>query len=313
MINMSIFCQSKPYKIVAGDALQGKLSHAYLLVCPDERNLRGFLKELACLILGADRRAEDLIGREMYADCIILPPPGGKFTVADARTVVDESYILPVEGNKKLFVFDGVQDMNASAQNKLLKVLEEPPESVCFLLGAVNDFAVLSTVKSRAKRLDLQRFTDREIEKQLREDYPHRKDAAEIAAVSGGVWGRAQSLAEGGDVEKATEEAVLFAMNLSVSSAVTGARKYADREKAAAFLTILRLVYRDILMVRLGRKDLLLTRGQEEYLARAAARYSPAALVRAQEKIAETERDLKFNANLATALETLFIGILEGR
>ena len=122
---MSVFCQTNPYKIVAGDAAQGRLSHAYLLVCPDARNLRSFLKELAALILGGDARVSGLVKREMYADCIVLPPPGGKFTVADAKNVADECYIKPVEGDKKLFVLDGVHDMNASAQNKLLKTLEE--------------------------------------------------------------------------------------------------------------------------------------------------------------------------------------------
>lgn len=311
--HMSVFSQSKPYKIVAGDAAQGKLSHAYLLVCPDARNLRSFLKELAVLVLGADERAGGLIEREMYADCVVLPAPGAKFTVADAKNVSDECYIKPVEGDKKLFVLDGVQDMNASAQNKLLKVLEEPPANVCFLLGSVNDFAVLPTIKSRAKRLDLFTFADAEIEKYIRAAYPHRKDAAEIAAVSGGILGRAQELAEGGDLGAAAEEAALFAMNLSVSSAIGAARKYADKEKIGGFLSVLKLVYRDILMLKLGRRDLLLSGGQEKLLERAAARYSAAALVGAQEKISAAERDIKFNANLASCLETLFIGILEGR
>ena len=44
---MSAFEESRAYKIVAEDAAGGTLSHAYLLVCPDARNLRTFLKELA--------------------------------------------------------------------------------------------------------------------------------------------------------------------------------------------------------------------------------------------------------------------------
>ena len=310
---MSVFSNARPYKIVSGDIAQGRLSHAYLLICPDARNLRGFLKELACLVFGADRRAQDLITREMFADCLVLPAVGGKFTVAEAKAVVDESYIKPVEGDRKVFILDGVQDMNASAQNKLLKVLEEPPANVCFLLGAVNDFAVLPTVKSRAKRLDLNRFPEREIENYLKQKYPGREDAAEIAAVCGGSLGRAEELAEEGDLKKATEDAVFFAMNISVSSAISASRKYADKDKISSFLTVLRLVYRDILMLRLGREDLLLSGGDRAMLGRAAARYTPAALVNPQDRIAAAEREIRFNANLSVCLETLFFGILEGR
>lgn len=310
---MSVFCGSKPYKIVAGDAAQGKLSHAYLLVCPDARNLRNFLKELAKLVSGGDARVCDLIEREMYADCLIFPAPGAKLTVADIRNIVDESYIKPVEGAKKIFVLDNVQDMNAAAQNKLLKVLEEPPENVCFLLGATNDFAVLPTVRSRTKRLDLFTFPEKEIEEHIRRTYPHRSDAAEIAAVSGGIVGRAEELAEGGSLDETAEELSVLAMNLSLASAITAAKKYADKEKTAQFLSMLRLVYRDILMVKLGREDLLLSGGRTEILRKAAARYTAAALVNAQEKIAETERNLKFNANVSASLETLFVSVLEGR
>lgn len=310
---MSVFCASKPYKIVAGDAAQGKLSHAYLLVCPDARNLRRFLKELAKLISGKDARVRDLIDREMYSDCLIFPAQGAKLTVADVRKIVDESYIRPVEGEKKIFVLDCVQDMNASAQNKLLKVLEEPPENVCFLLGTTNDFAVLPTVKSRSKRLDLFTFPEGEIEGYIREKYPRRSDAAEIAAVSGGILGRAEELAEGGSLDETAEELSLFVMNLSLSSAISAAKKYADKDKISSFLAMLRLVFRDVLMVKLGRKDLLLSGGRGEILEKAAARYSAAALVNAQEKIAQTERNLKFNANLLASLETLFVSVLEGR
>lgn len=310
---MSVFCGSKPYKIVAGDAAQGKLSHAYLLVCSDARNLRDFLKELAKRVSGGDARVCDLIEREMYADCLIFPAPGAKLTVADVRNIVDESYIKPVEGAKKIFVLDNVQDMNAAAQNKLLKVLEEPPENVCFLLGATNDFAVLPTVRSRTKRLDLFTFPEKEIEEHIRRTYPHRSDAAEIAAVSGGIVGRAEELAEGGSLDETAEELSVLAMNLSLASAITAAKKYADKEKTAQFLSMLRLVYRDILMVKLGREDLLLSGGRTEILRKAAARYTAAALVNAQEKIAETERNLKFNANVSASLETLFVSVLEGR
>lgn len=310
---MSVFQVSKAYKIVAADAARGELSHAYLFVCPDARNLRGWLLELAVLIAGGDGRVSDLIRREMYADCRVMPAPGGKLTVADVRDLVDDCCIRPIEGDKKIYVLDNAQDMNAAAQNKLLKVLEEPPANVYFLLGATNEYPVLPTVRSRTKKLELSSFSDGEIEKYIREKYPARDDAEKIAAVSGGIVGRAEELAEGGSLAAKGEELALLAMNLTVASAVSASKKYADKSEADAFLSVLRLVYRDILMLKLGRGRNLLSGGEERVLRKAAGRYTAAALVNAQEKIAETERNLKFNANLSVSLETLLIAILEGR
>ena len=192
---MSAFEESRAYKIVAEDAAGGTLSHAYLLVCPDARNLRTFLKELAKLVIGADARAARLIGAEMYSDCRVFPAPEAKATVADVKELLDDCYIRPVEGGRKVFVLDNMQDMLAPAQNKLLKVLEEPPANVHFLLGTTNEFPVLPTVRSRAKKLELFSFPESAVEAHIRALYPARKDAREIAALSGGVLGRAEELA----------------------------------------------------------------------------------------------------------------------
>ena len=146
---MDIFRRSLPYKLVAADAANGRLAHAYLLVCPDEKNLRPFLKQLAKLVLRADARADRLIDAERYVDCRIFPAEGERAGVAEVKALLEDCYVKPVECDRKLFVLDRVHEMLAPAQNKLLKVLEEPPANVYFLLGAASEFPVLPTVRSR--------------------------------------------------------------------------------------------------------------------------------------------------------------------
>ena len=309
---MSVFTESLPYRIVTGDAAQGTLSHAYLLICPDGRNLRGFLKELAKVILGADARAARLIDEESYADCRILPAAGAKAGVADVRAMLDECYIKPTEGERRLFVIDNMQEMLPPAQNKLLKVLEEPPANVHFLLGATAEFPVLATVKSRSKRLELFSFAEEDIETYIRAHYPHRSDAKEIAALAGGVLGRAQELAEGEPAAQADEDAALFLLNLSPAGIPAACRRFSDREQAVRFLSLLRLALRDLLLLKLGKEELMTACGDTHVLRRAAARYGKGALVSAQEKITAAERDLKFNANVPARMEALFYSILEG-
>ena len=93
---MSLFYKSKPYRIVAGDAKSGTLSHAYLLVCPDGANLRAFLKELAVLVAGGDERRDRLIREERFADMAVIPAEeGGKIAVGDVRAVIDDAYVNP--------------------------------------------------------------------------------------------------------------------------------------------------------------------------------------------------------------------------
>ena len=69
---MGLFQNSRPYRILAGDAASGRLAHAYLFICPDGRSLRPLLKQLALLILGADARTQRLVEEECFADCRIF-------------------------------------------------------------------------------------------------------------------------------------------------------------------------------------------------------------------------------------------------
>ena len=219
---MSLFYKSKPYRIVAGDAKSGTLSHAYLLVCPDGANLRAFLKELAVLVAGGDERRDRLIREERFADMAVIPAEtGGKIAVGDVRAVIDDAYVNPLESDRKLYVLDALQDAIAAAQNKL---------------------------------------------------------------------------------------------NLTASTAVEFARGLvSEKVEGNKFLPLLRLAFRDMLMLRLNRKDLLLFGGERAVLEKAAKRYDERALVFSQEAIGQAERNLKFNANPAMTYETLFIRILEGR
>lgn len=309
---MDIFSGSLPYRMVAADAANGRLAHAYLLVCPDEQNLRPFLKQLAKLILRADARACRLIDEERYADCRIFPAEGERAGVAEVKALLEDCYIKPTEGDAKLFVLDRVHAMLAPAQNKLLKVLEEPPANVYFLLGAASEFPVLPTVRSRARKLELFAFPEEEIEAHIRRKYPHRADAREIAALSGGALGRAEELAEGGSLAGAGEEAARFLLTLSPAGIPAAVRKYSAGEELGRFLPLLRLALRDALFEKLGRGGLSLS-GGSDLLRRAAARYPAEALVRALDRVTETEIDLKNNANAAMSLQALFVGILEGR
>ncbi len=314
---MQVFRKSRPYTIVADDAAQGRLSHAYLLLCPDAKNLRAFLKELAKPVAcdglepAARARAERLIDEEMYADCRVFPAPGEKCGVAEVRDLLGDCIVKPMEGRRKVFVLDAVQEMLAPAQNKLLKVLEEPPANVHFLLGSTNEFSVLPTVRSRVKKLELPAFSEADAEEYLRQKYPQRQDCRELAALSGGVLGRAEELAEAGEGQFA--QAAELALTLSPAGIPAAARAVTDRAGAARLLAALRLVFRDMLMLRLGRQEGFLAGGAAlQTLRRAAPRYTVAALLGAQDRIGEAERALRANANLAMCFEALFYGILEG-
>ena len=92
-----------------------------------------------------------------HTDIITVTPEEDKkyISVAQIRDLRAEAYIMPRLQEKKIFVIDPAHRMNEQAQNALLKVLEEPPKNVFFILIVPSRTQLLETVISRCTLLSL--------------------------------------------------------------------------------------------------------------------------------------------------------------
>ena len=144
-----LISRTAAYRIFSGDKSSGRLSHAYMLYFNDAGCLRDALKQFALVFFGCgkDGREGRLILSEGLTDLKIYPKPDKKLTVDAAGEIVDDAYLRPVEGDKKLYIISGFEEASALFQNKLLKILEEPPQGVYFLLGETSLAHVLDTIK----------------------------------------------------------------------------------------------------------------------------------------------------------------------
>ena len=73
----------------------------------------------------------------------------GSFKVDMVRRLRSETYIVPNEAQRKVYILENAHSMSVQAQNALLKIHEEPPEFVCFLLLCPDRNAFLPTILSR--------------------------------------------------------------------------------------------------------------------------------------------------------------------
>lgn len=113
------------------------------------------------------------------------------------RSMKRDVYIRPYAGERKVYVVPRADTMQASAQNSLLKVFEEPPEYCTILLLAENANAFLPTILSRAQILRLhpagRQLTEEYLKEQKGMDSAR---AGQLAVMSGGVIGKALQLAQ---------------------------------------------------------------------------------------------------------------------
>ena len=103
--------------------------------------------------------------------------------VDEIRRIRKEAYILPSDGDYHIYIIADANKMNAQAQNAFLKVLEEPPENVLFILLVSNKETLLSTVTSRAMTLSLGNGGVDEAFENICAAFPEKsKDLCKIAA-----------------------------------------------------------------------------------------------------------------------------------
>ncbi len=69
--------------------------------------------------------------------------------VDNVRNIIDASSFLPLLGHKKIYLIDEAHMLSKAAFNAFLKILEEPPMSVIFILATTDMHKILDTVKSR--------------------------------------------------------------------------------------------------------------------------------------------------------------------
>lgn len=135
-----------------------RLPHAVIFESRDSELARKAAVELAAAFLcesGGKRpcgvcRACRKVFDGIHPDVYNVETTGGKQAtgVGEIREMISDCYIKPNEGSGKVyFIFD---KMTAEAQNALLKILEEPPQNVQFVITTEKSTLLLKTVLSRS-------------------------------------------------------------------------------------------------------------------------------------------------------------------
>jgi len=129
-----------------------------------------------------------------HPDVLILPPdpPQLLIKLGQIRTLIQRSHHMPSEASRKIFILTSASMMKEAA-NSILKVLEEPPDSVHIIILAENPGELLPTVRSRCANVRLGALPVEEIEGLIadrRMNVPVKQRTL-IARLSQGAAGRA--------------------------------------------------------------------------------------------------------------------------
>ncbi len=88
--------------------------------------------------------------------------------IDEIRNLKESAVVSAASGGHKVFLIDEVHMLTKDAFNALLKILEEPPSHVVFILATTEPHKILATVLSRVQRFDFKRLTIKEIAEKLK-------------------------------------------------------------------------------------------------------------------------------------------------
>lgn len=123
------------------------------------------------------------VEKEVHPDVTLIDPLDGEIKVETARAIRAECAVRPSESERRIFLIRHAHKMNVSAQNALLKILEEPPAYAFFILMSENADAILPTILSRCTHFAMCPLSEEEMQPVLRARFPE-KSAQELQAAA---------------------------------------------------------------------------------------------------------------------------------
>jgi len=162
------------------------------------------------LEVASDAPGRGLVDARSHPDLFhlrrMLNPDTGRMrleiAVDDVRDLGSFMHMTPAMGKWRVAIIDAADEMNRNAANAVLKILEEPPPNAVLLMVAHAPGRLLATIRSRCRRLALQRLSDDTVTQLLSDYAPDttKEERASLTGLADGSIGRALELASAGSL-----------------------------------------------------------------------------------------------------------------
>ena len=307
----------------------GTLPHAFLVSGPEGSGKATLATEIAAA-LNCERRGGGELPCHMcnscrrikdgsFIDVKWLEKPKDKMTigVGEVRTFREDMFLSATESDYKIYIIDDADRMTPNAQNALLKVFEEPPANVVIFMLTESDDAILTTIKSRAQYVAMERFDEDGLiayfkSRGTRLPVANEDTLRELMMCADGRIGRAKELVEGGAEEakaaRELTESFITALKQSTpySTLYTTIRSLpTKKDELCEALESITVALRDLMLLKYDATAPLLFYPDRAKARELADGMSARRLMRIYDIISDSLDDLARNVNVSAMTTAL--------
>lgn len=228
---------------------------------------------------------------------------------AKIRELVSDAFIRPQNADKKIFIIKNAHLMNETAQNSLLKVIEEPPEYAVFILLCENRNKILPTILSRCTLVLIPPISKEE----LFSAFGNKNEF--LASYSMGNPGRYLSLLEDNEFLSLRmeffEKITSLIQNERASIYVLCDFFEKNKDKKDQLLEMLILFFGDVLLIKNFMSSNIINSDRKEILQKFADKTTKASLLDALECVSDIQREMGKYGAYSVYVNAMFIKLWE--
>jgi DNA polymerase-3 subunit delta' len=306
----------------------GRLHHAYLFLGPEGVGKRMIAMALAKAIHCVESK-NDYCGECVncarltdgnHPDVRLIEPLADKkeISIQQIRELQRELNYRSFSGKQKLAIIDPAILMNLSAQNALLKTLEEPPVDSLIVLITPNMGGLLPTLRSRCLSLSFAPLSSAQVSAFLESQHGMQANQAKLlAAMSMGSIGVAVNLDKDELIEKRRiwSNMLISLKRGDYNAAIIAAEALGkNRDESLAFLKWAESWYRDLLIYGTTQKpDELVNLDMLAQIDRQATESNGDCILSALSQLTDACASIQRNLNRRMVLEKFLFDVVRGR
>jgi DNA polymerase-3 subunit delta' len=226
-------------------------------------------------------------------------------TAGESDDLVRKLSLKSSQGGYKVSIIWLPERMNIECANKLLKLIEEPPQQTVFIMVCEEPDKLLETIRSRVQRIDIKKIDNESLSQALVEKRGiNEEDARRISRVANGNWLSALEELQIGSENELFLDMYISLMRLAYQRKIKDLRKWSEtmagygREKQKRWLTYFLKMSRENFMYNFHQEELTYMTQKEEDFAKNFARFINENNILAISELANRDiRDIGQNAN----------------